>query len=142
MNWKLSEFQTIKQNYNPKSWAEQEIFQIFQHKVELTPHFTHFSGIIHIFKTEQNIVFLSLVEYIHITQPFCCTNYTYLDFLRWTNKLFTWKLIFQSFLLKCKMNLKVNKLFVHKQKVYYICNCKSSKPILQHFEFNIMWPRS
>ena len=49
MNWKLRKFQTTVQNYNPKSCVEPEIFKIFQHKVELTPHFTHFSGIVHIF---------------------------------------------------------------------------------------------
>ena len=48
MNWKLMEFQTTIQNYNPKSSVEPEIFPIFQHKVERIPHFTQVTEIVHI----------------------------------------------------------------------------------------------
>ena len=42
------EFQTDIQNYNPNSSVEPEIFLIFQHKVEGTPHFTQVTEIVHI----------------------------------------------------------------------------------------------
>ena len=49
MNQRLREFQTTIQNYNPESCVDPEILKIFQHKVKRTPHFTHFSRIVHIF---------------------------------------------------------------------------------------------
>ena len=39
------EFQTIIKNYNAKSSIEQEIFGIFQHKVERIPHFARVSEV-------------------------------------------------------------------------------------------------
>ena len=41
-------FKITVQNYNSESLVELEIFQIFQHKVERAPHFTHFSEIVYI----------------------------------------------------------------------------------------------
>ena len=49
MNWKLRELQTTSWIYNPKSSVEQEIFPIFQHKVEGTPHLTQVTGNVHIY---------------------------------------------------------------------------------------------
>ena len=40
-------FKITVQNDNSESLVEPEIFQIFQHKVEGAPHFTHFPEIIH-----------------------------------------------------------------------------------------------
>ena len=51
---KLMEFQTIIQNYNAKSSIEPEIFGIFQHKVEQTPHFARVSEVRHIIKCFSN----------------------------------------------------------------------------------------
>ena len=48
MNQKLMEFQPIILNYNPKNSVEPEIFQVFQHKVERTPHFTRVTEMRHI----------------------------------------------------------------------------------------------
>ena len=48
LNQKLMEFQTTIKNYNPKSSVEPEIFSIFQHKVERTPHFAQVVEIVHI----------------------------------------------------------------------------------------------
>ena len=48
MNQKLMEFPTIIKNYNPKSSVEPEIFQVFQHKVEQTLHFTRVTEVRHI----------------------------------------------------------------------------------------------
>ena len=47
MNQKLRKFKITVQNNNSESLVELEIFQIFQHKVEQAPHFTHFSEIVH-----------------------------------------------------------------------------------------------
>ena len=41
-------FKITVQNYNSESLVEPEIFQIFQHKLERAPHFTHFSEIVHV----------------------------------------------------------------------------------------------
>ena len=43
------EFQTIILNYNAKSSIEPEIFGIFQHKVERTPHFARVSEVRYIY---------------------------------------------------------------------------------------------
>ena len=48
MKQKLRKFKITAQNDNSESLVEPEIFQIFQHKVERTLHFTCFSEIVHI----------------------------------------------------------------------------------------------
>ena len=48
MKQKLRKFKFTAQNYNSESLVEPEIFQIFQHKVERTLHFTYFSEIVYI----------------------------------------------------------------------------------------------
>ena len=53
---KLIEFQTIISNYNAKSSIEPEIFGIFQHKVERTPHFARVSEVRHVETAIHNLV--------------------------------------------------------------------------------------
>ena len=48
MYQKLMELQTTIYNYNPKGSVEPEIFPIFQHKVEQTPHFMLVTEMVHI----------------------------------------------------------------------------------------------